>query len=29
LEAKPGDLLAGDVWDRIVARADARKNKGS
>jgi transcriptional regulator with XRE-family HTH domain len=29
LEAEPGDLLAGEVWDRIVARADARKNKGS
>ena len=27
LEIKPGDLLAGDVWDRIVARADARKDK--
>lgn len=29
LEIEPGDLLAGDVWERTVARARARKKSGS
>jgi transcriptional regulator with XRE-family HTH domain len=29
LGSRPEDLLDGDVWDRIVARAEGRRNKES